>query len=294
MAKTGLGRGLSALINSESLAAPQPVVEKGERVEQAPLAEVVPSPYQPRKHFSEDQLTELVESIRERGIIQPLIVRMVGGKFELIAGERRWRAAQKVGLSTVPVIVRSASDREVLELALIENLQRADLNPLEESEAYALLINQFQLTQEEVAKRVGKNRASVANAIRLLSLPDALRHYVSAGRLSVGHAKVILGLNSHDEMMLVGDRVLKDQLTVRQTEKLVESLQSTKPKRSRQGGKSPGVPSTAAWSDLEKRIQRQLGTRVRLSGTAQTGKIELEFFSADELDRLLRVLGVGE
>lgn len=293
MAKTGLGRGLSALINSESLAAPQPIAEKGERIEQAPLADVVPSPYQPRKHFSEDQLTELVESIRERGIIQPLIVRMVGGKFELIAGERRWRAAQKVGLSTVPVIVRSASDREVLELALVENLQRADLNPLEESEAYALLINQFQLTQEEVAKRVGKNRASVANAIRLLSLPDSLRHYVSAGRLSVGHAKVILGLNSPEEMSLVGERVLKDQLTVRQTEKLVESLQTTKPRRAK-SAKSAGKPSTAEWSDLEKRIQRQLGTRVRLSGTASTGKIELEFFSADELDRLLRLLGVAE
>lgn len=293
MAKTGLGRGLSALINSESLAAPQPIVEKGERIEHIPLTQIVPSPYQPRKHFSEEQLSELVESIRERGIIQPLIVRQVGNNYELIAGERRWRASQKVGLATVPVITRSASDREVLELALVENLQRADLNPLEESEGYALLINQFQLTQEEVAKRVGKNRASVANAIRLLSLPDQLRHYVSAGRLSVGHAKVILGLGTQDEMMLVGERVLKDQLTVRQTEKLVESLQTTKPKRSKHG-KSAAAPSNAAWADLEKRLQRQLGTRVRLSGTAQTGKIELEFFSADELDRLLRLLGMTE
>jgi len=293
MAKTGLGRGLSALINSESLATPQPVVEKGERIEHIPLSQIVPSPYQPRKHFSEEQLTELVESIRERGIIQPLIVRQVGSNYELIAGERRWRASQQVGLATVPVITRSASDREVLELALIENLQRADLNPLEESEGYALLINQFQLTQEEVAKRVGKNRASVANAIRLLSLPDQLRHYVSAGRLSVGHAKVILGLSSQEEMLLVGERVLKDQLTVRQTEKLVESLQTHKPKRSKHG-KSPSAPSNAQWADLEKRLQRHIGTRVRLSGTAQTGKIELEFFSADELDRLLRLLGLAE
>lgn len=293
MAKTGLGRGLSALINSESLAAPQPVVEKGERIEHAPLTQIVPSPYQPRKHFSEEQLSELVESIRERGVIQPLIVRQVGGKYELIAGERRWRASQQVGLATVPVIIRSASDREVLELALIENLQRADLNPLEESEGYALLINQFQLTQEEVSKRVGKNRASVANAIRLLTLPDQLRHYVSAGRLSVGHAKVILGLGTQEEMLLVGERVLKDQLTVRQTEKLVESLQTSKPKRSKHG-KSAAAPSNAAWADLEKRLQRHIGTRVRLSGTAQTGKIELEFFSADELDRLLRLLGLAE
>lgn len=293
MAKTGLGRGLSALINSESLAAPQPVAEKGERVEQAPLTQVVPSPYQPRKVFSEEQLTELVESIRERGIIQPLIVRKVGGNFELIAGERRWRAAQKVGLETVPVIVRSASDREVLELALIENLQRADLNPVEESEGYALLINQFQLTQEEVAKRVGKSRASVANAIRLLSLPDQLRQYVSSGRLSVGHAKVILGLRSKDEMILVGERVIKDQLTVRQTEKLVESLHATKPRHGSKGAKSSKA-SNATWSDLEKRLQRHLGTRVRLTGSAQTGKIEMEYFSADELDRLLRLLGLTD
>lgn len=292
MATKGLGRGLSALIGGSPLMTPHPLEEKGERVQSLPFARVVPSPYQPRKTFSEEQLAELVDSIKERGIIQPLIVRQVGDKFELIAGERRWRAAQQAGLKEVPAIVRSASDREVLELALIENLQRADLNPLEEAEAYALLINQFKLTQEQVAQRVGKGRVAVANAVRLLALAEQVRAWISSGQLSVGHAKVILSLTAHDEQTLVAQRVIKDNLTVRQTEKLVESL---KPRSSSKPRAKSKVPITeAAWTDLEKRLQRALGTRVRLHGTAQVGKIELEFFSAEELERLIKILGLTE
>src|SRR5258708_1471662 len=197
MAKSGLGRGLGALLGDQPLTAPQPIVEKGERVEQIALTDISPSPFQPRKHFSEEQLGELVDSTRKQGIIQPLIGRYVARGYQLIAGERRWRAAQQAGLKNAPVIVRSASDREVLELALVENLQRADLDPLEEAEAYSLLIDQFKLTQEEVAQRVGKNRASVANAIRLLALPESIREWIREKKISVGHAKVILGIGSH-------------------------------------------------------------------------------------------------
>ncbi len=297
MAGKGLGRGLSALIGTgaQGLASPQPQFEKGETVRRIPLEQIVPSPFQPRKTFHPEQLTELVESVKEKGVIQPLVVRLVGGRYELIAGERRWRASQAAGLKEAPVIVRQASDREVLELALIENLQRADLSPIEEAEAYALLINQFRLTQEQVAQRVGKSRANVANALRLLTLSEDLRGWISAGRLSVGHAKVILGLSDKETQAKVAALVLKDNLTVRATEKLVESLRVTKPGSStKKAGAKPTPVSEAAWADLEKRLQRAMGTRVRLVGTNQTGKIIVEYFSADELDRLLKTLGVAE
>jgi ParB family chromosome partitioning protein len=224
MAKAALGKGLSALMGSApaALAAPEPVVERGESVRQIPRARIVPSPLQPRKTFRPEELAEMVESIRERGVIQPLIVREVAGKFELIAGERRWRASGEAGLETLPAIVRTASDREVLELALIENLQRADLSPIEEAEAYARLIREFSLTQEDVAKQVGKGRVTVANAVRLLSLPEQIRAWLGSSDLSVGHAKVLLGLATADEQLLAAERIRKDNLSVRSAERLVD------------------------------------------------------------------------
>ena len=200
-------------------------------------AQIVPSPLQPRKTFRPEALAEMVESIRERGVIQPLIVREVAGKFELIAGERRWRASEEAGVATLPVIVRQASDREVLELALIENLQRADLSPIEEAEAYARLIHDFSLTQEEVARQVGKGRAVVANAVRLLTLPPQVRAWLGSGDLSVGHAKVLLGLDSAEEQTLAAEKIRKDNLTVRATERLVESMRAgpKRPARRRKG-----------------------------------------------------------
>ncbi|HEY0789505.1 MAG TPA: ParB/RepB/Spo0J family partition protein, partial [Chthoniobacterales bacterium] len=198
MGKVVLGKGLGALINT-----PKPVAataaEPGHRVEQIALAEVVPSPLQPRKSFEPQHLDELVESIREHGIIQPLIVRRVAGKCELIAGERRWRAAGQLGLADVPVIVRQASDRDVLEMALIENLQREDLNPIEEAVAYKRLAAEFELRQEDIAARVGKSRSVIANSLRLLDLHPQVQSYLVRGRLSVGHAKVLLGLDNPAE-----------------------------------------------------------------------------------------------
>jgi ParB family chromosome partitioning protein len=292
MAKAAaLGKGLSALMGGATkLAAPEPAVEKGEMVRQVSRSSIVPSPLQPRKNFRPEELTELVDSIKERGIIQPLIVRLVNGKYELIAGERRWRAAGEAGLETLPVIVREASNRDVLELALIENLQRTDLNPIEEAEAYSRLMKEFTLTQEQVAQQVGKGRPVVANAVRLLTLPEQIRAWVGTGDLSVGHAKVLLGLASAGEQMLAAERVRKDNLTVRATERLVDSMRAgSKPATKR---KAAAVTSEAIFADLEKRLQQHVGTRVRIVGKAGAGKIEIAYFSADDLERILRLLGL--
>ena len=231
MAKAALGKGLSALMGTASkLATPEPAIEKGETIRQVSRSVIVPSPLQPRKTFRPEELTELVDSIKERGIIQPLIVRLVNGKYELIAGERRWRASGEAGLETLPVIVREASNRDVLELALIENLQRADLSPIEEAEAYARLMKEFTLTQEQVAQQVGKSRVAIANSVRLLALPEQIRAWIASNDLSVGHAKVLLGLEREDEQLLAAERIRKENLTVRATERLIDSMRvGTKP-----------------------------------------------------------------
>src|SRR6266404_2977829 len=228
MAKPALGRGLGALLGGSPIAKPpspvpaptltpeaKPAPDVRERVHRVPLERIRPCPLQPRKDFSPEALRELADSIREQGIVQPLIVRQRNGHLELIAGERRWRAAQLCGLAEVPVILRDADDRSVLELALIENLQRENLNPIEEAHGYAQLIAQFELTQEEVATKVGKSRAVVTNALRLLKLPTIIQTAIRDGRLSVGHAKVILGLPSEKQQQLAAQRVLKEGLNVR-------------------------------------------------------------------------------
>src|SRR5213082_4310503 len=220
MAKTGLGKGLAALIGTRPTPVPQEV-DPGESVHHVRLATIVPSPLQPRKNFAPEALQELVDSIRQHGIIQPLIVRRVDGRHELIAGERRWRAAQELGLSEVPVIVRAASDLEVLELSLIENLQRSDLNPIEEAQGYARLRDEFGMTQEDIALKVGRSRAAVANAMRLLDLHPQVQIWLAQDLLSVGHAKVLLALKAPEEQLLAGETVLRRNATVRSTERLV-------------------------------------------------------------------------
>src|SRR5881628_1496975 len=194
MARSGLGKGLGALIGTPSAAAGTDLADSGERVHQISLASIIPSALQPRKDFGREALQELIDSIRQHGIIQPLIVRQAGTRFELIAGERRWRAAQEVGLASVPAIVRTANDLEVLELSLIENLQRADLNPIEEAQGYARLAQEFGMRQEEIAQKVGRNRATVANAMRLLDLHPQIQTWLTQGVVSVGHAKALLAL----------------------------------------------------------------------------------------------------
>jgi ParB family chromosome partitioning protein len=293
MAKPSLGRGLGALLGgtqaTSPIVTPQVRTEEGERIQQIGIGEIVPSPLQPRRVFAEDSLTELVDSIRARGIFQPLIVRHSpkGTGFELIAGERRWRAARKLNLLKVPVIVRTATDQQVLELALIENLQRAELDAVEEADGYATLIETFGLKQEEVAERVGKSRATVANALRLRALPGEVRDLLRSKQISVGHAKAILGLTEPAAQTAVAREVVKRGLSVRQAEALVRrQVSGTRGRK-----KSRGTHS-ADWRDLELRLQRATGTRARVVGHGERGQIELPYTSPEELDRLSAHLGV--
>jgi ParB family chromosome partitioning protein len=259
-----------------------------------PLNKIRPSALQPRKEFSDEALRELADSIREQGVVQPLIVRERDG-YELIAGERRWRASQLVQLAEVPVIIREADDRSVLELALIENLQRENLNALEEAQGYAQLAEQFQLTQEEIALQVGKSRAAVANATRLLKRPVSVQKFVREGRLSVGHAKVILGLTDEKNQNLAAERVIKEGLNVRQTEGLVAKLQSrgsrvasAKPETIAAPGSDPHV------ADLESKLREVFATKVQLNYTLGKGSVEITFYSDAELERILQLLGVRQ
>lgn len=302
MSKPALGRGLGALLAGSPpnttpapaatvpVAAPAPLPGSGESVRRVPLERIRPSALQPRKNFSDDALKELSDSIREQGIVQPLIVRERGGFYELIAGERRWRAAQLLQLPEAPVIVREADDRTVLELALIENLQRENLNAIEEALGYSQLAEQFSLTQEEIALKVGKSRAAVANATRLLKLPLPVQGFIREGRLSVGHAKVILGLASDHDQNLTAERVIKDGLNVRQTEGVVAKLQSRGQKSS--SDKPPVVPVSSNISRIEDKLREKFGTKVRLKYTHGKGALEVSFFSDDELQRVLEVLQV--
>lgn len=261
-----------------------------------------PCSFQPRKDFSEEALEELAESIREQGIVQPLIVRPARegeGGFELIAGERRWRAARKLALTEVPVIVREADDRSALQLALIENLQRENLNPIEEAMGYSELVERFQLTQEDVSSKVGKSRTVIANALRLLRLPPDIQNHVREGRLSVGHAKVILGLTRSDEQCLIAKRILREGANVRQTELWVSQVQ-----QKRGGPSSTTAPSfsnqgkTVPWSrdshiaDLESRLAEKMGTKVHLRYRKGKGSVEIRFFSDEDLERVLELLGL--
>jgi ParB family chromosome partitioning protein len=256
---------------------------------------VRPCPFQPRKEFAPEALQELADSIKEQGIIQPLIVRQKPDGFELIAGERRWRAAQLIRLQEVPVIIREADDRAVLELALIENLQRENLNPIEEAQGYAELIGTFQLRQEDVSLKVGKSRALVANALRLLKLPLDVQAQVRDGRLSVGHAKVILGLPTADEQKLAAERVLKDGLNVRQTEELVTRLQTRMPpggRAGRNGGQAVPIVADVHVANLEGKLRERFGTKVGLRYRAGKGALDIRFYSDDELERILQLMGV--
>ena len=310
MSKNALGKGLSALISgaskratpvpetgeipaaSEPVAAPE--MPAGDRVLRVALAQVRSSPMQPRRTFRDEQLTELMESIREHGVIQPLVVRRVNGTLELIAGERRFRACQQLGLAEVPVIERSASDRDVLEMALIENLQREDLNPVEEAEAYARLAREFGLRQEDIAQRVGKNRATVANAMRLLDLAPDVKLLLSQGLISTGHAKVILSLREPELQKLMADMVVRQGLTVRQTEQQVlREQQRTGGKTGGKKGKTAAVPHVdGAIHSLQNRLRERFATQVAIHHGDKKGKIEIEYYGNDDLSRLLDLLGV--
>jgi ParB family chromosome partitioning protein len=291
MARSGLGKGLGALIGTPSPAPRGEDADPGEKVYRINLASVSPSPLQPRKDFGRQALQELIDSIRQHGIIQPLIVRQVGARFELIAGERRWRAAQEAGLTQVPIIIRSAGDMEVLELSLIENLQRADLNPIEEAQGYARLANEFGMRQEDIALKVGRSRAAVANAMRLLDLHPQVQAWLGQNLITVGHAKVLLALKTPDEQLLAAETVLRRNATVRSTERLVARLLGIGRSRRKQRGSEQAITSVTI-QDLQNRLQEHLATHVAIRHGEKRGRIEIEYYGNDDLQRILTALGV--
>lgn len=302
MSKPALGRGLGALLSAPGSAVPAaqpassaeaaPAAPAGEAVRRVALDRIRACPFQPRKEFSAEALQELADSIKERGIIQPLLVRPRADGFELIAGERRWRAAERAGLTEVPVIVREADDREVLEMALIENLQRENLNPIEEAQGYEELIRQFHLRQEDVAAKVGKSRVVVTNALRLLRLVPEVQGFVREGRLSVGHAKVILSLENPVTQKLAADRILRHGLSVRKTEELVDRLLHPPPEAGSKPAAGSGGGPDAVTMDLEHKLRERLGTKVHLRYRQGKGALEIRFFSDEDLERILELLGV--
>src|SRR5213596_3681594 len=295
MARSGLGKGLGALIGTPAVAERMDVGESGERVHQISLTSIMPSALQPRKNFGHEALQELIDSIRQHGIIQPLIVRQAGTRFELIAGERRWRAAQEIGLASVPAMVRTANDLEVLELSLIENLQRADLNPIEEAQGYARLVNEFGMRQEDIAVKVGRSRAAVANALRLLDLHPQVQVWLTQNLLSVGHAKVLLALKAPEEQLLAAETVLRRNATVRSTERLVGRLLGVgrSRRRSRRVPSELNVAGTAV-EDLQNRLQQHLATHVTIHHGEKRGRIEIEYYGTDDLQRVVNALGLPE
>lgn len=302
ISKSRLGRGLGSLITSGTTA-PKPAATPSHPTA-APAAPVVadglpgyreiavqlvePNPYQPRKEFSAESLAELVESIRAEGLLQPIVVRPVGDKFQLIAGERRWRAFQQLKLKAIPARIMTSSDASSASLAMIENLQRADLNPLEEAHGYASLIRDFDLTQDAAAQRVGKGRATVANSLRLLALEPELQAYVGKGLLSVGHAKVLLGVEHSPERLVLARRTLEQGLSVRALEELL------KHKSGGAGGKTRKMPgaTAAALADVEKRLTSHLGARATLKHSPKRGRIIIEYQGNEDLSRVLEKMGV--
>lgn len=279
MARRGLGKGLSSLIPEEKQFSPS-----GENiVSELNILEVEPNKNQPRKHFDEEKLNALSTSIKEMGVILPIIVvKQENGRYLIIAGERRWRAAKKAGLKTIPAIIKDYESREAAEVAMIENLQREDLNPIEEAEGYKSLIDSFSLTQEEISRRVGKSRTAITNSMRLLNLPDAVMKMIIAGELSSGHARALITLKSDELKIETAKRIVKEGLNVRQVESLVKHLntesQITKPKKN---------PVQIEIEHIESEISKKLSTKVHIKHGAKRGKIEIEYYGNDDLERIL-------
>ena len=280
----GLGKGLGALMGDVSLQS-----QEGGSVT-LPLAQIQPGLDQPRKHFDQDSLAELADSIREHGILQPLTVRRLSsGYYQIIAGERRWRAAKLAGLTEVPALIIEADDRKVMELALIENLQREDLNPVEEALGYETLIREYGLTQDGVARRMGKSRPAVANALRLLTLPPRARALLEEGKLSAGHARAVLAAPEKLRDTLA-EQIVREGLSVRQAEQLAKKLAAKKPPKAR-----PAADPEAALylRDAEKSLSGRLGRRVRILPGRKKGRVELEYYNEEDLEALLALLGRG-
>lgn len=273
---TGLGRGLDAILVDSDYTS-------GDSITSVRINDVEPNREQPRKQFSQEELEALSDSIVKYGVISPITVRRVGERYVIIAGERRWRAARMAGLSEIPVIIISADDKKAAEIALVENIQRSDLNPVEEAQAYAALIDQYGLTQEEVAEQIGKSRSSVTNSLRLLDLPDAVLSMLAAGKLSSGHAKVLLGIKDGEKLKAAAEKVAEGELSVRETEKLVKSLLA-EPKPEKE---LPAIDYTKA---LETSVQQKLGRTVKIKQNGAKSSITIGFSDNNDLETVLRLL----
>ncbi len=297
MAKRGLGKGIGALFGAE--ANETDIVERdisfinstsSENITELKISQIEPNKEQPRKAFDEEKLGLLAESIKKHGVIQPIIVKdLNNGFYQIVAGERRWRASRIAGLNKIPAIIRSYDELATMQVALIENLQRENLNPIEEALSYKALLDDFLLTQEQVSEQVGKSRSAIANSIRLLSLPQKVRKMLEAGTLSSGHARAILSVNDEDAKLLLAEKIVENALSVRQAEQLAKTLNAPK--------KEPKKPTSVTQLDLQlgeiqKRMSDTLGTKVKILNGAKKGKIEIEYYSANDLERLLKILDV--
>lgn len=295
MTKKALGKGLSALIpenkNIMSLSS-QKAASPDKGILEIPLSKIERNPNQPRTEFHEDKLADLISSIQEKGIIQPLVVRQKGDKYEIVVGERRFLAAKKLKLSVIPAIIRKADDEESLELAIIENIQRSNLNPIEEARAYEQLMSKYTLTQEAVAGKVGKSRESVANMLRLLKLSNEIQRFVLDEKISMGHARALLSLEHADKQRDIARRIIAQRLSVRDVEKLVSQANGPKLKTSKIKIKSK-VMSSPYIQAMSEKIQEKTGTKVTIKESSKPGfgKIEIEYYSQDDLDRIFHLLG---
>jgi ParB family chromosome partitioning protein len=275
--KRGLGRGLGAFFQAE----------EGEKPTEIAVGDIVPNRFQPRRVFDPEALNELAQSIKQHGVIQPVLVRKTPTGYELVAGERRWRAAQQVGLKAIPAVVREYDDGQMTELALIENIQRENLNPIEEAVAYRRLMEEFSLTQEEVARRIGRSRSLIANTVRLLNLPAAVQEHVSRGTLSMGQARPLLGLEDGDLQLEAAESIIAEELSARDAEELVRRLLATP--RTKIARKQPEKREFFL-AEAEERLKMVLGTQVRIKPGKLKSKIEIEFYSAEDLERLIETL----
>lgn len=281
--RPALGKGIGALISDATQ-------ESGRKYFVCPIEELRPNVNQPRKTFTDDKMEELVASIREKGVIQPLVVRRHNDHYQIIAGERRWRASQKAGLREIPVVIQDVSEDWALEMALIENIQREDLNPMEEADAYRSLMERFDFSQEELAKRVGKERSTVANALRLLKLPGRIQTQVSEGKLHMGHARALLALDQAEDMQEAAAQVIQKGLSVRETEALVKKIKEFGAPKSRVKVAKATDPQLI---HLAGELKRALGTQVKILPKGKGGKIEISYFAPQDLERLLEVLGIA-
>ncbi len=281
MTRRALGRGLSALL-SDSAA-------HGDELLEVDIDLIDPNPHQPRSNFNEEKLNELAQSIRSNGLVQPLLLRRIAnGRYQIVAGERRWRAAQRAGLHSVSSIIRSIPDTKLLELALIENIQRQELNPIEEAQAYQRLIHNLGLTQDEVAQQVGKDRTSIANYLRLLKLPDDVQRMLEDDLISMGHARALLGLETKDQIRRLANEVVEKKMSVRQTEQAVNAAKRSSSSSSRESSTASGNDANIRAAELK--MKRFLGAQVRIQLGQSGGKIEIEFGSASELDRIYSII----